>query len=98
MSDRTMPKTDTPNMDEIKFSVSSELLRQVLAIAAIEGLKPAEANRLCWMAGSSVLAEQSNKRLINQKLIAKVTIVDLVEGLPVEQYEGAIAYLKSLKS
>ena len=95
---RTMPKTDAPNMDEIKFSVPSELLRQALAIGDAEGVKPAELHRDCWKQGLSSVAEQSNKRLVNRKLTTKLAIVDLIERLPIDRYEEAIALLKSLKS
>lgn len=96
-SDRTMPKSDAPNMVEIKFSVSPELLEQALGIGEVEGMKTAEIHRHCWTQGLAAVAEQSNKRLINKKLRAKSAIADLLEDLPTGKYEEAIAYLRNLK-
>ncbi len=63
-----MPKTDTPQMVEIKFAVPAALLEDALELARIEGWKPAELHRIIWEKGFAVHAEGSNKRLVNKKL------------------------------
>lgn len=66
--DEAMPRTDSPQMVEIKFSVPAPLLEDLLAIAQAEGWKPAELHRVIWERGFAAYAEGSNKRLVNRKL------------------------------
>jgi hypothetical protein len=70
--DPKMPKSRAPNMVEIKFSVPAPLLADALELAELEGLKPADLYRMFWVMGSGCYAEQSNKRLVNRQLRAKL--------------------------
>lgn len=97
MTDEAMPRTNAPNMTEIKFSVPTALLRQVERIADIEETKISEMHRHCWVQGVAAVSEQCNKRLINKKLVAKGAIIDILDSIPAEKLEEAIALLKGLE-
>ena len=63
-----MPKTDAPTMEQIKFSVPGPMLAQALALAELDGLKPAELHRMLWVQGLALYSEQANKRMVAQGL------------------------------
>jgi len=62
------PRSNAPNMVEIKISVPEKLLNDALELAAAEGWKPGELHRIFWATGFSAYAEGSNKRLVNRTL------------------------------
>jgi len=65
-----MPDIDAPKMVRIDFSVPGPLLEQMQELAKDEGWKPAELHRMLWVLGFAAYTEQSNKRLINDRLRA----------------------------
>lgn len=68
---KTMPRTESPNMEDIKFAVPEPLLRQMQDMAADDGWKPAELHRIFWESGFAAYAERANKRLVNEQLRQK---------------------------
>jgi hypothetical protein len=65
-----MPDSDAPKMVRIDFSVPAPLLEQMQELAKDEGWKPAELHRMLWVLGFAAYTEQSNKRLVNDRLRA----------------------------
>jgi hypothetical protein len=63
-----MPETDAERMEYVRFAVPAPLLKQSLELAKLEGVKPAEIHRSFWIKGFAAYAEESNKRMINQRL------------------------------
>ncbi|MFB2768585.1 hypothetical protein ACE1AT_04740 [Pelatocladus sp. BLCC-F211] len=67
-----MPQTNSPEMIKINFSVPAPLYEEALALAKLEGWKPAELHRMFWEKGFAAHAEGVNKRLVNKKLRKKL--------------------------
>ncbi len=65
---KAMPKTPAPKLIDIKFGVPQGLYDQALKIAESEGWKESELHRVIWSRGLAAIAEDSNKRLVNDKL------------------------------
>lgn len=74
MDDRTMAprqKTGQP-MVEIRFSVPSELAKEMLEVGESAGMSESAAHRYAWMLGTYQFFEQNNKRLVSRKLAIKL--------------------------
>jgi len=66
------PRSNAPNLTEIKISVPASLLQEALDLAEFEGWKPAELHRIFWEKGFAAHAEGSNKRMVNHQLRIKI--------------------------
>jgi hypothetical protein len=75
-SPKTMPRTESPNMEDVKFAVPAPLLAQMMDMAAADGWKPAELHRVFWESGFAAYAERANKRLVNEQLREKRSAKD----------------------
>lgn len=90
-------KTDTPNMAEIKFSVPPGLLNLATELSEDDEVPLATFNRECWKLGLAQMVRQNNDRLTNRRMKLGAKLAELVEEIPQEKVEEAIAYLKGLK-
>jgi hypothetical protein len=70
--DGEMPKSKSPKMVEIRFSVPATYVKQAEAIASYEGRSEAALHRLIWEKGLAKHNEDMNKILVNQQLRLKV--------------------------
>ena len=68
-----MPKSDQPNLIEIKVNVPAALLKQALDMFDAMGLKPGDAHRDVWMQGVFKMAEDYNQVLMSEKLRRQIS-------------------------
>lgn len=97
MDAETMPRSPAEDKENVTVAIPKKLRKQIRDIAEATGFKEAEVIRTAIAQGVSLMAEQTNKLLINRKLLSKAEIIEALDELPPGKLDEAIALLKSIQ-